>query len=456
VSERRIVRYAHIAGWGKYVPSKVVTNQDLARTVDTSDEWIITRTGIHERRIVASTKETTATMSIAASKDALEMAGLAPEQLDLIIVATATPEYSFPATACVVQDALGAENAGAFDLSAGCSGFMYGLAMGAQAIASGVHSRVLVIGAETLSRIVNWHDRETCVLFGDGAGAVVLEGGEQPGGVLSTLVRSDGSGGELLMLPAGGSRQPPTMDTVAMGLHYIKMNGREVFKFATRVMDKAARQVVADAGLTMQDVDIVIPHQANMRIIQAAARALEMPIDKFYINLDKYGNTSAASIPIAMCEAVDAGRIKPGDHVVMVGFGAGLTWAAAVIQWGVPKPPVPAWRRTLEGLRYVLAGIRSRTRRLRRRVEAVLFGSPEPTTIDGNRQRETRGTGQQAYEADKPSETRKPDKQRESKAESKLPETEHTRAETSEASAPREPEALEAGHNSETRTVDQE
>lgn len=382
MAERRTVRYAHIAGWGKYVPTKIITNEDLSRTVDTSDEWIITRTGIRERRIVASSKETTATMSIAAAKDALEMAGIAPGELDLIIVATATPEYSFPATACVVQDALGAENAGAFDLSAGCTGFVYGLAMGAQAIASGAHNRVLVIGAETLSRIVNWHDRETCVLFGDGAGAVVLEGGEEPGGVLATIIRADGSGGELLILPAGGSHQPPTLDTVATGQHYVKMNGREVFRFATRVMDKASREVVAKAGLTMDDIDLVVPHQANLRIIQAAARSLEMPIEKFFINLDKYGNTSAASIPIAICEAVQAGRIQPGDHVLMVGFGAGLTWGAAIVQWGVPKPPVPAWRRTLDGLRYIVASIRSRARRVGRRLGAILFGSPTPRTID--------------------------------------------------------------------------
>ncbi len=392
MADRRTVRYAHIAGWGKYVPTKVITNDDLSRTVDTSDEWIVTRTGIRERRIVASPKETTATMSIAAAKDALEMAGIAPGELDLIIVATATPEYSFPATACVVQDALGAENAGAFDLSAGCSGFMYGLAMGSQAIASGAQNRVLVIGAETLSRIINWHDRETCVLFGDGAGAVVLEGGEEPGGVLATVIRADGSGGDLLILPAGGSRQPPTLDTVATGQHYVKMNGREVFRFAARVMDKSAREVVAKAGLTMDDVDLVIPHQANLRIIQAAARSLEMPIEKFFINLEKYGNTSAASIPIAMCEAVEAGRIEPGDHVVMVGFGAGLTWGAAVVQWGVPKPPVPAWRRTFDGLRYIVAGIRSRVRRVGRRLGAVLFGSPTPKTIDEGGKQSARET----------------------------------------------------------------
>ena len=382
MAERRTIRYAHIVGWGKYIPTKVITNADLSRTVDTSDEWIVSRSGIRERHVVASPKETTATMSIAAAKEALEVAGIAPDELGLIIVATATPEYSFPATACVVQDALGAGNAGAFDLSAGCSGFLYALAMGTQAIASGAQGCVLVIGAETLSRIVNWHDRETCVLFGDGAGAVVLRASDEPGGVLSTLLRADGSGGELLILPAGGSRQPPTLDTVAMGLHYVRMNGREVFRFATRVMDKAARRVVAEAGLTLNDIALFVPHQANLRIIQAAARALEAPMEKFFVNLDRYGNTSAASIPVALCEAVDAGRILPGDHVAMVGFGAGLTWAGAVVRWGAPRLPVPAWRRALDGLRYVAAGIRSHARRLQRRADAWLFGSPAPGTID--------------------------------------------------------------------------
>ena len=382
MAEKRALRYAHIAGWGKHVPSKVVTNEDLSRTVDTSDEWVVTRTGIRERRIVASPKETTATMSIAAAKEALQVADVTPDEVGLIIVATATPDYFFPATACLVQDALGAENAGAFDLAAGCSGFVYGLAMGAQSIASGAQDCVLVIGAETLSRIVNWRDRETCVLFGDGAGAVVLRGSDEPGGVLSTLIRADGSGGDLLILPAGGSRQPPTMDTVAAGLHYVRMNGREVFRFATRVMDKAARQVVADAGLTLHDIELFIPHQANLRIIQAAARALEMPMEKFFVNLDRYGNTSAASIPVALCEAAEAGRIQPGDHVAMVGFGAGLTWAGAVVRWGVPRPQAPAWRRTLDALRYAAAGVRSRVRRLQRRADAWLFGMPVPGRID--------------------------------------------------------------------------
>jgi len=402
VAERKSVRYAHVAGWGKYVPTKVITNEDLSRSVETSDEWIVSRTGIRERRVAASPKETTATMSFEAAKQALEVAGITPNDLGLIIIATVTPEYSFPATACVVQDMLGAEHAGAFDLSAGCSGFMYGLAMGSQAIASGAQQHVLVIGAETLSRIVNWHDRETCVLFGDGAGAVVLSGSDEPGGVLSTLIRADGSGGELLILPAGGSHQPPTLDTVATGQHYVRMNGREVFRFATRVMDEATRKVVADAGLTLQDVDLFIPHQANLRIIQAAVRALKMPMDKFFVNLERYGNTSGASIPIALCEAVDAGRLNPGDHLVMVGFGAGLTWAASVIQWGVPKPPVPAWRRTLDGLRYIAAGARSRARRLQRRLGAVLFGSPEPRTIDEGARQPVPGTADKTFLAAAP------------------------------------------------------
>lgn len=382
MAERKTVRYAHVVGWGKYIPTRVITNDDLSRMVDTSDEWIVPSTGIRERHVVASLKETTATMSTAAAKDALEVADVAPNEIDLIIVATATPEYSFPATACLVQDALGAENAGAFDLSAGCSGFTYGLAIGAQVIASGAHDCVLVIGAETLSRIVNWHDRETCVLFGDGAGAVVLRGSDEPGGVVSTLIRADGSGAELLMLPAGGSRQPTTMETVAMGLHYIRMNGRQVFAFAARVMETATRQVVADAGLALDDIALIVPHQANLRIIQNAASRLRVPMDKFFINIDKYGNTSSASIPVALCEAVDAGRIQPGDHVAMVGFGAGLTWAGAVIRWGVPKPAVPAWRRTWDGLRYVVSGARSRARRLRRAISAWLLGTPAPVKID--------------------------------------------------------------------------
>jgi len=247
MAESKNGRHAHIVGWGKYVPSKVLTNADLAQIVDTSDEWIVTRTGIHERRI-AGPKDTSASMGLIAAKEALEHAGVRPHEVDLIIVATATPEYAFPATACLIQDALGAVNAGAFDLSAGCTGFMYALAVGAQAIQSGAHKIVLVIGSETLSRIMDWKDRSTCVLFGDGAGAIVLSAGNSSGGILSTICRSDGSGGDLLIVPGGGSRCPTSHQTVDQGLHFIKMNGREVFRFAARVMDKSAREVAARDG----------------------------------------------------------------------------------------------------------------------------------------------------------------------------------------------------------------
>lgn len=379
MAERRSVRYAHLIGWGKYVPLHVITNHELARLVDTSDEWIRTRTGIYSRRIVSSTQETTSTMAIAAAKEAIERSGVSPAEIDLIIVATATPDYSFPATACLVQDALGAERAGAFDLSAGCTGFVYALALGAQTIASGAHNLVLVVGAETLSRIVDWTQRETCVLFGDGAGAVVLGSSDEPGGVLATLMRADGSGGDLLILPAGGSRHPPSRDTVDARLHYVRMNGRGVFKFATRVIAQATLQVLEQAGLTLNDIDLLIPHQANLRIIESAAQQLHIPMDRIFVNIERYGNTSAASIPIALCEAVEAGRIQPGQRIVMVGFGAGLTWAAAVVEWKRPlAPPRPARERARETLHYLSASLRSSARRIRRRLEDIAFGNPLP------------------------------------------------------------------------------
>lgn len=368
-----MARYAHIVGWGMAVPQRVVTNHELAQFVETSDEWIVTRTGIRERR-VAGPQESTATLSIAAAEEALAIAGIAPRDVDLILVATVTPEYLFPATACLVQDALGATKAGAFDLLAGCSGFIYGLHMAAAAIRAGVHQVALVIGAETLSRIVNWRDRNTCVLFGDGAGAVVLQGREEPGGVLASMIRADGSGGELLILPAGGSRLPISEAVVRDGCHFVRMNGREVFRFATRVMEKATREVVAQAGLRLEDVDLIIPHQANIRIIEAAAKALGLPMDRFFVNIDRYGNTSSASIPIALCEAVQQGRLKPGDRAVMVAFGAGLTWAAAVVQWGIPRArPRPLWLERLARFTlYVPAQLHSRLMRLWRRFDAWL------------------------------------------------------------------------------------
>ena len=284
------------------------------------------------------------------------MAGVPAAQLDLIIVSTVTPDYMFPSTAALVQDALGADNAGAYDLSAACAGFLYALSQAADSIRAGTIHTALVIGAERLSSIVDWKDRNTCVLFGDGAGAVVLKASTQPGGVLTTLLRADGSGG-----PALYKRQNAA--------ETLQMNGREVFRFATRVMDKSVREVMRRAGWTNDQVDVVVPHQANIRIIDTAAKALGIPMEKFFVNIDRYGNTSAASIPIALCEAVTAGKLKPDDKLVLVGFGGGLTWAAAAVQWLVPPKPVKRSQRVLSRLGYGAAAIRSRARRVLRRLE---------------------------------------------------------------------------------------
>jgi 3-oxoacyl-[acyl-carrier-protein] synthase III len=321
------MRYAHIVGWGKYLPSRVMTNDDIAKTVDTTDAWIRERTGIGERRIAAE-NESTAVLATYAAQAALDVAGVSAGQIDLIIVATATPENFFPATACAVQDALGADKAGAFDVSAACSGFVYALSMAADAIKAGSANYVLVIGAETLSRIVDWTDRNTCVLFGDGAGAVVLQASDQPGGVLSTILRSDGSGGDFLYVSANGNgpknaivnSQSPIVES-----HFVKMNGREVYKFATRVVDKTLREVMHKVGWVAAQVDIVIPHQANIRILESAMKSLGVPMEKTIVNLDRYGNTSAASIPIALAEAAETGRLRPHDKILTIGFGGGLT-----------------------------------------------------------------------------------------------------------------------------------
>ena len=365
-------RYAHIIGWGKFVPPNILTNEDLAKTVDTTDKWIREMTGIAQRH-VASSKESTALLAVHAAREAIEVADVNPHEIDLVIVATATPEYLFPATACLVQDAIGAERAGAFDLEAGCSGFMYALASAAAMIRSEMHNTVLVVGAETLSRVVDWSDRATCVLFGDGAGAVVLRGSDEPGGVLASILGSDGSGGELLMVPGGGSKHPAGPDTVLSKMHTIKMNGREVYRFATRVMASASRQVVEQAGWPLDKIDLFIPHQANVRIIDSAARALKLPPEKVFVNLDRYGNTSAASIPIALCEAIDAGKIKSGDHLVMVGFGAGLTWASCAIEWSAPKPgALPPPRAAVSRVRYLWSSIKSIVTRALRHVDAAV------------------------------------------------------------------------------------
>ena len=365
-------RYAHVIGWGSYVPPKVMTNEELAKTVDTSDGWIREMTGIQQRHI-ASPKESTALMAVHAAREAMETADVNPSDIELIIVATASPEYPFPATACLVQDALGADHAGAFDLEAGCSGFVYGMCSAAGMIRGGMFNTILIVGAETLSRLVDWNDRATCVLFGDGAGAVILRGSEQPGGVMASVLGSDGSGGELLMVPGGGARNPAGPETVTSGMHYIKMSGREVYRFATRVMASAARQVATQAGWSLDNIDLFIPHQANRRIIDSASKSLKIPPEKVFVNLEKYGNTSAASIPIALCEAMDTGRIKPGDKLLMVGFGAGLTWAACALEWTRPKPGTPPVQRTVFiRLRYNWLGIRSILARILRHVDAAL------------------------------------------------------------------------------------
>ena len=371
-----MARYAQIVGWGMCVPDHILTNDDLSRIVDTSDEWIRTRTGIGERRIVTEETETTSSLAVKAARAALEVANLPPRELDTVIVATVTPDYPFPATACLVQDRLGASHASAFDLNAGCSGFVYGLSVGASLIASGQADTVLVIGAETLSRITNWNDRDTCVLFGDGAGAVVLAASQIPGGVRATVLGADGSGGDLLILPGGGSRHPTSRQTMDNGLHFIHMRGREVFRFATRVMAQATRQVAEQAGWALDEISLIIPHQANQRIIQSSASRLKLPPERVFSNLERYGNTSAASIPIALCEAVEQGRIHPDDRLILVGFGAGLTWAAAAVQWGVPLPlePLPWWRRLWRWLSYRGARWRSLTLRTLRKLAGLLSG----------------------------------------------------------------------------------
>lgn len=354
-------RYAHIVGWGKCVPQNVMTNEDLSQMVDTSDEWIHSRTGIRERRI-ASERETTASMSIDAAREALRVADADPAKIDLVIVGTVTPEHHFPSTACLVQDALGARQAAAFDLSAGCSGFVYALGIASHAIEAGAYQLALVIGAETLSRIVDWTDRRTCVLFGDGAGAVLLQASEHPGGVLSSVLGADGSGGELLMLPGGGSRFPPSPESVTNGLHYLHMDGRRVYRFASRIMARATRQALEKASLSLQDLSLLIPHQANKRIIDSAMRGLKLEENQVFVNLDRYGNTSSASIPIALCEAAEAGQVKQDDTLVLVGFGAGLTWAAVTVKWSVPLPVAtpPRWRVIARWTRYRWTALRRR------------------------------------------------------------------------------------------------
>lgn len=368
-------QYAHIVGWGCYLPNRVVTNDELSQFVDTTDEWIYQRTGIRKRHI-AATHETTATLAFEAAARALAVADLHPSQVDLIIVATSTPSFMFPATACQVQDYLGASRAAAFDLSAACSGFVYALQMASQSIATGSIKSAIVIGAETMSRVIDWNDRGTCVLFGDGAGAVVLKGSSVPGGVMATTLRADGSGADLLCLPALYHNPVPISGAEFSNnghqKNIIDMDGRQIFRFATQVIASSIQEVLTMAEMTADDIALIIPHQANVRIIETAAKKLKVSPDKFYMNVESRGNTSAASIPLALCDAVREGRLKPDDNVIFVGFGGGLTWGASLIKWDVTPPQVSfadhEWRR----VRYVMARGRSRLRRLQRRVEAAV------------------------------------------------------------------------------------
>ena len=320
-----------ITGLGSHVPERVLTNAELSTMVDTSDEWIVERTGIRERRIARS-DEAMSDLALPAARQALEQAGADAASIDLIVVATVTPDTMFPTTSALLADLLGARDAAAYDLLAGCTGFMYALAQGYGMVATGLSRRALVVGGDVLSKIINWRDRRTSILFGDGAGAIVLEPVDA-GGFLAFELGAEGAGGVHLSLPAGGSRLPVSAQTVTQEQHFVQMNGREVFKFATRVMVASAEKVLAECKLSVDDIDVYVPHQANIRIIDYAARKLGIPNERVVVNVDRYGNTSSGSIPLALADAAADGRLKPGAKVLMTGMGAGLTWGSSVIEW---------------------------------------------------------------------------------------------------------------------------
>jgi 3-oxoacyl-[acyl-carrier-protein] synthase-3 len=324
---------AGIVATGSYVPERILTNAELEKLVDTTDEWIVTRTGIRERRI-ARPDEATSDMAAEAARRALAKAGISAEAVDMIIVATITPDMGFPNTACFVQAKIGAKNAFCFDIEAACSGFVYALDLARQYIGTGSAKTVLVIGAEKISCITDWKDRSLCVLFGDGAGAAVVQAKpDARGGILASVLCSDGTLSDLLKLPGGGSRHPTTTETLAAGLHYMKMDGRDVFKHAVHSMTDVGRRALAKAGLTVDDMTLIIPHQANLRIVNAIGERLGGKPEQYFINLDRYGNTSAASVILALDEAARAGRLKQGDRVLLVAFGGGFTWGATVLEW---------------------------------------------------------------------------------------------------------------------------
>jgi 3-oxoacyl-[acyl-carrier-protein] synthase III len=330
-------RYGRIIGWGAYVPEKVVTNYDLEKIVDTNHDWIVQRTGIYQRYI-AGPEETNATMSTEAARRALAKANLDAADLDLIIVATTTGDYITPAVSSQVQHMLGATDVPAFVLANGCTGFLYALTTAQQFISGGVYQNILIIGSELLSRYVDWTDRNTCVLFGDAAGAFVMQASSEPCGVFGFDMGSDGSGSQHIIAHAMGSAEPVNATTFAEGRHFLRMNGREVFKFASRILGTTSQRSLAQAGITIDDIDCIVPHQANLRIIEAAARAMNMPIERFLVKVHKYANTSAASIPVAICDGLDSGEISLDDRLLLVSFGSGLTWASAVLQMAPTRP----------------------------------------------------------------------------------------------------------------------
>jgi 3-oxoacyl-[acyl-carrier-protein] synthase-3 len=385
-------RYAHLTGWGRYAPAGILTNADLERMVDTSDEWIVSRTGIRERRVAAA-HETTASMAAVAAKRAIAVAGLEADEIDLILLATLTPDYWMPATAALVKEAIGNSRAVAMDVSAACSGFVYAYSTAQAYITAGMARHVLVIGAELLTRFLDYTDRNTCILFGDGAGAVVLSASDEPGGGLGIELTTEPQGAYMIWLPSGGSKSPPSAVTIARGEHYIRMEGRETYRFATRTLASTALAAIEHAGLQPSDISLIIPHQANVRIIEAVAKGLDLSMDRMFVNVDRYGNTSAASIPIALAEAANSGRIAIGDKIVIVAFGAGFTSGAVAIQWTADpargaigdtispdsvhvRPPVD-WD-SVDPIPDALAEILARPGRVPLDLSDVVPGEPEP------------------------------------------------------------------------------
>ena len=371
-----------ITGWGMYAPERRLTNADLERVVDTSDEWIVSRTGIRERRVAAA-HETTATLSAIAAKRAIAVAGLEPDDIDVILVATLTPDYWMPSTGALVKEAIGNTRAAAMDVMAACSGFVYAYSVADSYIRSGMFKNALVIGAETLSRFLDFSDRGTCILFGDGAGAAVLSASDEDGGGMQGLeMTTDPDGAYMIWLPSGGARSPVSGGTLARGEHFVRMEGRETYRYATKTMATTALKAIERAGWQPDEIDLFIPHQANVRIIESVAKGLNLPMDKMFVNLDRYGNTSAASVPIALAEAVDSGRIKIGDKVVLVAFGAGLTSGGIALEW-TADPMLGKRAESVEPVATVREPVDwSSVDPIPERLRQVLEGSDPPVPLD--------------------------------------------------------------------------